>query len=196
MKSIYIHGYKDGKPKSFGFVEFSSSASAQYACELLNGIKLYNQVLTVRPDNSEKEKRLGDRSMPNNMNSALQFYNNFYYNYEEVKYRQHGQTRRNPSYNFNHHEWNNSFTPQLLNSGISSPSSSAMFDESPRNASDWNQTTSLRSLNYDPQYMISSPQYRRYGTSFLGVHFGSSDSRHNSPYQGQYRYDQYYHNYR
>lgn len=195
MKSIYIPGYKDGKPKSFGFVEFSSSATAHYACDLLNGIKLYNQVLTVRPHNSEKEKGLCDRSMPNNMISALQFYHNFYCNYEEVKYRPHGQTRRNPSYNFNHHEWNNSFTPQLLNRSISSPSSSAMFDELPRNASDWNQTTPLRSLNYDPQYMISSPQYTSYGTSFLGVHFGSSDSRHNSPYQGQYRYDQYY-NYR
>ncbi|EDO35243.1 predicted protein, partial [Nematostella vectensis] len=43
-----------GQQRSFGFVEFSSPVSVHYASELLDGIRLYDRAINVKPQSNNQ----------------------------------------------------------------------------------------------------------------------------------------------
>lgn len=119
VKSVRIPCDKEtGKPKAFGFVEFSSSTSAHYACELLDGIKLFDRPLTVRPSQRDGETA---NWAPTNQMSASNFYRDFYNKCDELKRRPQSEPRISRWQEENFYRRNNSFTNQPLNRSLSSP---------------------------------------------------------------------------
>lgn len=100
-------------------MEFSSSSSAHYAWELLDGIKLFDRPLTVRPQQKDGETSSGT---PTNQIAANIFYKNFYNTYDELKRRPQSEPRRSrqEEESYHHSHRNNSFNVPF-NRSFSSP---------------------------------------------------------------------------
>ena len=90
----------------------------------MDGIKLYNCTLTVRPQHRENGEIT--RHQPSNVMSACDFYNEYYHKYAESKHRPQSEPRRNRWNEENHHQRNNSFSHPTLNRSFSSPENIAI----------------------------------------------------------------------
>ncbi|KAG9390042.1 RNA recognition [Carpediemonas membranifera] len=63
-----------GKPRDFGFVEFRNEADAEYAMDIMNGIKLFGQPLKLNPadrDNSSASTILGANLFVGNLDATV-----------------------------------------------------------------------------------------------------------------------------
>ena len=171
VKSVHIPIDKEsGKQRNFAFIEFSSSISAHYAWELLDGIKLYNCTLAVRPQHRENGEIT--RHQPSNVVSACNFYNEYYHKYAELKRRPQSEPRRNRWNEESNLQRNNSFSHPILNRSLSSPETIATNPQVRQLlsiTSGWSNTPphigTLPSLRRDPSYRSSSyggsPPYGR-----------------------------------
>lgn len=100
-------------------MEFFSSASVHYAWELLDGIKLFDRYLSVRP---QQKDGVTTTQMPSNQMSASDFYKDFYNKHDELKRRPQSEPRRIRREEESYHNsfGNNSFS-HAFNRSFSSP---------------------------------------------------------------------------
>ena len=173
VKSVHIPIDKEsGKQRNFAFIEFSSSIAAHYAWELLDGIKLYNCPLTVRPQHRENGEIT--RHQPSNVVSACNFYNDYYHKYAELARRPQSEPRRNQWNEESNHQRNNSFSHPTLNRSFSSP------ENIPTNLQ-MRQLLSIASgWSNRPPHMGTPPSWRR-DPSLRGSSYGGSPPYGRSP---------------
>ncbi|XP_050507612.1 RNA-binding protein 7 isoform X1 [Diabrotica virgifera virgifera] len=83
LEKVRIPTDKEGRQSNFAFVTFKHEQSVEYAVRLLNGIKMYDKNLNIKPKNPSAmtqnhfpERNFSHENQYGHMNNQNQFYNN------------------------------------------------------------------------------------------------------------------------
>lgn len=66
LERVRIPTDREGRKSNFAFITFKHEVSVNYALQLLNGTRLYDKPINVKPRNSNSQNQVGDRYTQHN----------------------------------------------------------------------------------------------------------------------------------